>query len=308
MGAVFDLKIPSTEKLVLLAMADHAREDGTGCYPSINRLAKKTSLSKRGTQKIVHRLVAAGLVKDTGKISRYQTIEYTITLDKGGEQGSLVFRAKGANARTKRSEHDCAKGANLSAQTSEPGSPESLGTKDLIKNRTGRAISDRRQDAKASTAKTDDDDSRAPLPSPQEKQDAAEQYSHRVDEFREAILRKFRGRADDEFLNGALDVIDQRAWNRQTRIASANFFEISLENFLQDERKVADLKEQLGQRRAWRDRWMPGFNEKDHSAESDPTFRQDVLFAVEESQRTGRVANEILQERRAARAHAETRS
>src|SRR5712692_11471537 len=104
MGAVFDLRIPPTEKLVLLAMADHAREDGTSCYPSINRLAKKTSLSKRGTQKVVHRLVAVGLVKDTGKISRHHTIEYNLTLGKGGERGALPFPAKGANARTKRGE------------------------------------------------------------------------------------------------------------------------------------------------------------------------------------------------------------
>jgi hypothetical protein len=138
MGAIFDLEIPSTEKLVLLAMADHAREDGTGCYPSVNTLARKTSLSKRGTQKLMRRLEAAGYIIDTGKTSRYQTIEYTLTLQ-GGEQGSLVFSGRGANLKTKRGEPECVKGANQETQTSEPRSPESLRTKDLtLEGRTER--------------------------------------------------------------------------------------------------------------------------------------------------------------------------
>ncbi len=102
MGAVFDLRIPPTEKLVLLAMADHAREDGTSCYPSINRLAKKTSLSKRGTQKVVHRLVAVGLVKDTGKISRHHTIEYNLTLGKGGRTGCATLSSKGGECQNQK--------------------------------------------------------------------------------------------------------------------------------------------------------------------------------------------------------------
>src|SRR5579872_2683561 len=56
MAKVFQLPIPSTEKLVLLAMADHARDDGTGCYPSIDTLARKSSLTRRGVQKIMRRL------------------------------------------------------------------------------------------------------------------------------------------------------------------------------------------------------------------------------------------------------------
>lgn len=105
------------EKLVLLAMADHARDDGTGCYASMSRLAKKTSLTKRGVQKIIRRMESPDtrLVK-AGKITRFGTVEYTITLIPGGEQGSLPLSARDTRP------------ANLKTRNSECGSRESLGT------------------------------------------------------------------------------------------------------------------------------------------------------------------------------------
>jgi hypothetical protein len=128
MAAVFELSITALEKLVLLAMADHARDDGTGCYPSIGTLAEKASLSRRGTQKLVRRLELSGLITDTGKKSRLGTIEYAITLGEGGEQGSLPFKSQGANARAKRGEPGTHGGANQSAQKGRTGFAR---TKDL---------------------------------------------------------------------------------------------------------------------------------------------------------------------------------
>lgn len=128
MAQIFELDIPSTEKLVLLAMADHARDDGTGCYPSIDRLARKSSLTRRGVQKIIRRLEDAGLAVPTERFSgRHQlTTEYRISLGERGEQGSLVFR------RGRTPEHNGANvvrgGANQDAQRGEPCSPESSGT------------------------------------------------------------------------------------------------------------------------------------------------------------------------------------
>jgi len=138
MGAIFDLDIPAPEKLVLLAMADHAREDGTGCYPAIGTLARKTSLSRRGIQKLVRRLQGAGFVADTGRISRLGTIEYTVTLERGGEQGSLLFSARRANASTKTGEPRCAEGANQSAVKGRTRFARTKDlTYDLTKNRSG---------------------------------------------------------------------------------------------------------------------------------------------------------------------------
>ena len=46
--------------LLLLAIADHAHDDGTGAYPSIDALAKKTRMSVRNTQYALRRLEASG--------------------------------------------------------------------------------------------------------------------------------------------------------------------------------------------------------------------------------------------------------
>ena len=46
--------------LLLLAIADHAHDDGTGAYPSIESLANKTRMSVRNTQYALRRLEAAG--------------------------------------------------------------------------------------------------------------------------------------------------------------------------------------------------------------------------------------------------------
>jgi hypothetical protein len=116
MARVFELDDPPMDKLVLLALADHGRDDGTGCYPSIEKLAAKTSLTRRGTQKIMRRLEAIGRIGATG-ISGLGTIEYTVTLDEGGEPRSPLFPGGGRTVD--------AGGANLKTQRGEPGSPES---------------------------------------------------------------------------------------------------------------------------------------------------------------------------------------
>ena len=121
MGAIFDLEIPSTEKLVLLAMADHARDDGTGCYPSIERLARKTSQSRRGVQGIMRRLENSGLIAPE-RISRgRRSTEYRITLDKPNRTQPTLFNQAQPRTPEQRT-------ANLNAPNREPGSPESLRT------------------------------------------------------------------------------------------------------------------------------------------------------------------------------------
>jgi hypothetical protein len=117
MGAVFALDIASSEKLVLLAMADHARDDGTGCYPSIELLARKTSLSRRGVQKIMRRLESRGLIAPS-KVSRggpRRSTEYTLTVE-NSEPRSLFPSSQPrtpvhqtANVVTPNRERQCAK-------------------------------------------------------------------------------------------------------------------------------------------------------------------------------------------------------
>jgi hypothetical protein len=116
MGLIFELQIPASLKLVLLAMADHARDDGTGCYPSVELLARKTSQSRRGVQKIMRRLEEAGLISPS-RVSRggpRRSTEYKITLA-NSERGSLFASTQPrtpvpatANARTPNRERQCA--------------------------------------------------------------------------------------------------------------------------------------------------------------------------------------------------------
>lgn len=68
MTAVWDMDLPPSEKLVLLALADWADADGL-CWPSISKVAKKSGVSERTVQrtlrdaetaKIIHRVETAG--------------------------------------------------------------------------------------------------------------------------------------------------------------------------------------------------------------------------------------------------------
>lgn len=59
MSQVWPLDIPSTEKLVLLALADNANDDGE-CWPSIGTIADKTALSERTVHYAIKRLAQSG--------------------------------------------------------------------------------------------------------------------------------------------------------------------------------------------------------------------------------------------------------
>lgn len=74
MTAVWEREdLASTHKLVLLALADWANDEGL-CWPSINRLAVKASLTTRAVQKAIRALEQMGFVRReevTGKGNRY---------------------------------------------------------------------------------------------------------------------------------------------------------------------------------------------------------------------------------------------
>jgi len=74
MTAVWDREdLSSTQKLVLLALADWANDEGL-CWPSINRLATKASLTSRAVQKTIRSLEKVGFIRREevlGKGNRY---------------------------------------------------------------------------------------------------------------------------------------------------------------------------------------------------------------------------------------------
>lgn len=57
MARVWDLDLPHAERLVLLAMADHADHIGDNIYPSIGLIAWKTGYGERQVQRIIKSLV-----------------------------------------------------------------------------------------------------------------------------------------------------------------------------------------------------------------------------------------------------------
>lgn len=62
MGLAFDYDLAPRLKLLLLAIADHANDDGL-CYPSQKRLAIKTSCSERQVRNLIATLVSENLLE-----------------------------------------------------------------------------------------------------------------------------------------------------------------------------------------------------------------------------------------------------
>lgn len=63
MSAIFDSEtLAPTERLIMLALADHADDTGR-CYPSIQRLCQRTGLTERAVQSNIKKLQAQGYIK-----------------------------------------------------------------------------------------------------------------------------------------------------------------------------------------------------------------------------------------------------
>ena len=90
MSAIFKTEFPdylicgedkimaSTAKLVLLAIADHANDEGESAYPGMKKLGTKTGLSKSGIIKAIKCLKHNGLLLVAEEASKLGTNNYTI--------------------------------------------------------------------------------------------------------------------------------------------------------------------------------------------------------------------------------------
>ena len=66
-----------TDLLVLIAIADHAHDDGTGAYPSVGTLARMARCSPRSVESALARLQASGVLaieERAGKTSMYRVL------------------------------------------------------------------------------------------------------------------------------------------------------------------------------------------------------------------------------------------
>jgi len=65
-GQVWSLELKNREQKVLLAMADHANDDGTNCYPSVGYIAWKTGYDYRSVQRGLAELRKTRLIIPVG--------------------------------------------------------------------------------------------------------------------------------------------------------------------------------------------------------------------------------------------------
>lgn len=77
-GQVWELDLPHAQLLVLLALADHAKDDGSDVFPSVARTAWKAGYSARQTQRIMRQLEKLKILVlvqrggDDGRPNRYR--------------------------------------------------------------------------------------------------------------------------------------------------------------------------------------------------------------------------------------------
>ena len=88
-GAVWDLELPHNEKLVLLAMADHADHNGNNVYPSLRLIAWKTDYDERQVRRIVDILETKGVLVVCERRLGHTTV-YSINLQAVPQKSSFT--------------------------------------------------------------------------------------------------------------------------------------------------------------------------------------------------------------------------
>ena len=84
MSAIFEsTTLAPTERLVMLALADHADDSGR-CYPGITRLTQRTGLSERAIQTNIRKLTLAGFIRIESGGGKGKTNLYFISANPAG--------------------------------------------------------------------------------------------------------------------------------------------------------------------------------------------------------------------------------
>lgn len=88
MSQVWDIDLPTSEKMVLLVIADHADDEGTNSWPSVATIARKASISPRQAQRLIKSLTEAGLLSVEEQAGGHREMRddrrpnrYTVILD-----------------------------------------------------------------------------------------------------------------------------------------------------------------------------------------------------------------------------------
>jgi len=125
MSLVFyaDTFTPS-QKLVLLALADHANDEGESAYPAISRLVIKTGLGERTVQSVLKELCQRGVISIARRATQHRPNEYQfdiqalIDLQNPGVQLSHPAISRGANRRAPGVQSTTSRGAVVAPESS----------------------------------------------------------------------------------------------------------------------------------------------------------------------------------------------
>jgi len=85
MGMVWDTKLESNKKFVLLAYADHANHEGKSIFPAVETIAQKTGYHERSVQRLTRELENEGYLVDDGQGPKGQN-RWKIPLNTGGDK------------------------------------------------------------------------------------------------------------------------------------------------------------------------------------------------------------------------------
>ena len=117
MAACWPLDIPSTQKFVLISLADNANDDGI-CWPSIATIAKRTALHRATVMRAIRWLIDEGfLVAESpgnGLRNRYKVIHKPVA------QSDRLRSATGSTERLDRSQSATGPVAQSDTNRKEP--------------------------------------------------------------------------------------------------------------------------------------------------------------------------------------------
>jgi hypothetical protein len=80
------------ERLVLLVLADHAKDDGSSAWPSVATIAHEAHLSEKQVQRCLASLKLAKRIRNTGK-SRSGTNVYSVSMVERRSKGDILSGA-----------------------------------------------------------------------------------------------------------------------------------------------------------------------------------------------------------------------
>jgi hypothetical protein len=117
MAAVWELSLPRGEKLVLLAIADHADDSGIA-FPSVRRLAWKSGYSERQCQQVLKSLRHKQILQPVANLhgGRGHAVRYKINTQKG--EVSTPFETERVQSGSGRVQFSTIKGAVATAPES----------------------------------------------------------------------------------------------------------------------------------------------------------------------------------------------